>query len=116
MTSNWDRYPSRTRRDRAPGWKQLRAKVMQRDEWTCQLRGPHCAVIATDVDHVVNVASGGSHDMSNLVAACTPCHRDKSQREAQAGRNRGKRRPLVHPSDVLSQPKTVSAQRKTPTP
>jgi 5-methylcytosine-specific restriction protein A len=116
MSSNWNRYPSKSRRSRGPGWNQRRARVLSRDGFECQLRGPRCAVLATEVDHVLNVANGGTDDMSNLVSACTPCHRDKSQREAQAGRNRGKRQPPVHPSDVLSQPKTVAAQRKTSTP
>lgn len=113
MTSRWNQYPSASRRSRGPGWKQLRAKVMQRDNWTCQLRGPHCAVIATDCDHIVNVANGGSDDMSNLCAACKPCHNTKTAREAAAGRNRWKRQPQPHPSDLLGGTPTDTRHKRT---
>ncbi len=41
---------------------------------------------ATEVDHIVNVESGGTDDDSNLEAICSPCHKAKTAREAQAGR------------------------------
>lgn len=36
---------------------------------------------ATELDHVVPLAQGGSHDWSNLAGRCTPCHAAKTRRE-----------------------------------
>ena len=74
------------RRDRLPAnWPTIRAAVLHRDHNTCQLRGRRCTVIATDVDHVI---PGDDHSMSNLQAACGPCHREKSAREGGTAASR----------------------------
>ncbi|WP_222943066.1 HNH endonuclease [Stenotrophomonas maltophilia] len=40
---------------------------------------------ATEVDHIVNVAEGGSDDETNLQAICAECHGVKTQAEARRG-------------------------------
>lgn len=56
-------------------WPKVRLKVLERDGWLCQIRGPGCTVKATCVDHIVEVLSGGSWwDESNLRAACVTCN------------------------------------------
>lgn len=67
-----------------PGWKKLRAAVLKRDRHQCQIRGSRCTTIATQVDHVVEVADGGTDDMSNLQSCCTPCHLTKTGKDARA--------------------------------
>lgn len=64
-------------------WRRKRDAVLLRDAYTCQ----HCGYIGTDVevDHIVNVASGGSDDESNLQTLCVPCHKVKTAQES-AGR------------------------------
>ena len=58
-------------------WSAIRAKVLRRDGRICQ----SCGDAATEVDHV---EAGDDHDLSNLQALCTPCHRAKSAREGNA--------------------------------
>lgn len=67
-----------------PGWPRLRAEVLERDGHTCQMRLPGCLVHASEVDHVVPVADGGTDDKSNLRAACHPCHATTTARHARA--------------------------------
>ncbi|WP_221899405.1 HNH endonuclease [Xanthomonas sp. GW] len=40
---------------------------------------------ATEVDHILNVAEGGTDDDANLQAICTDCHGAKTQAEARRG-------------------------------
>ena len=35
-----------------------------------------------ELDHVVPLIDGGSHELSNLQTLCTPCHKRKTAREA----------------------------------
>jgi 5-methylcytosine-specific restriction protein A len=51
-------------------WPRIRAGVL-RDQPTCQL----CDGPATDVDHIMPLSRGGTHDRSNLRSLCGPCHR-----------------------------------------
>ena len=69
----------------APGWSARRAAVLDRDGHTCVL----CRQPATEVDHIVPRWRGGSDEMANLRALCTPCHRARSARQ---GPQRGERR------------------------
>lgn len=36
-----------------------------------------------ELDHIVPLIDGGSHDVSNLQTLCTPCHKRKTAREAR---------------------------------
>lgn len=38
--------------------------------------------MASEVDHIKPKAKGGTDDLCNLRAICTPCHRDKTTKEA----------------------------------
>ncbi|GHB30560.1 HNH endonuclease [Salinicola rhizosphaerae] len=68
-------------------WRRIRDRVLQRDKGLCQacLRAGRVTP-ATEVDHIVNLESGGTDDDSNLEAICSPCHKAKTAREAQGGR------------------------------
>jgi hypothetical protein len=58
-----------------PKWKQIRLAVLERDHWTCLIRGPKCLKRASDADHIISWRAGGSRlDPANLRAACAPCN------------------------------------------
>lgn len=77
-----------------PGnWRTIKARILERDGHRCYV----CGATATEVDHLVNVAAGGTHEDDNLAAICEPCHKRKTQREAQAGRVSQRRPSERHP-------------------
>lgn len=56
-------------------WKQIRRRILDRDEHRCQIRAHGCLQWATEVDHILPVALGGAWwDDENLRAACRPCN------------------------------------------
>jgi 5-methylcytosine-specific restriction protein A len=56
-------------------WAALRLKILERDGWRCQVRGPGCTLVADQVDHITPLANGGAkYDPTNLRAACTHCN------------------------------------------
>ncbi|WP_201408419.1 HNH endonuclease [Mycobacterium paraintracellulare] len=89
-------------------WQRTRRRILRRDDWECQIRGPRCLGDASEVDKIVPISLGGSDtDDENLRAVCVPCHRSKTAREAAAAsaaaraQRIGKRRTRTHPSDAL---------------
>lgn len=73
--------------------REWRIAILNRGNWRCQIRGPHCTRRATQADHIRNVAQGGAPlDLGNGQGACEACHREKSLREATIGRGATPRR------------------------
>ncbi|WPC72933.1 HNH endonuclease [Vibrio porteresiae] len=65
-------------------WRKLREKILSRDEYLCQpclAKGQITA--ATEVDHIINKASGGTDDEYNLQSICKSCHKEKTQSESR---------------------------------
>lgn len=58
-----------TWRDYGSDWQARRARVLA-EEPLCRL----CGAPATEVDHIVPLRHGGTHDRANLRALCKPCH------------------------------------------
>ena len=59
----------------SPAWRALARYIKDRDQHLCQIRGKGCTVIATSVDHIDPIISGGSMwDERNLRAACRRCN------------------------------------------
>jgi 5-methylcytosine-specific restriction protein A len=90
----------------------VRSAVLDRDAHRCQLRYAGCIGVATEADHIENVAGVGvTRDVAVAVglmqAVCAPCHKVKTKREtssaaAESSRNRAARRRLPvqpHPGD-----------------
>ena len=80
-------------RTRPPGWTKTRDRILTRDQHKCYL----CGDPANEVDHVVNIAAGGTHNDGNLAAICRPCHAAKTKREATAGKPTRRRQTEAHP-------------------
>ena len=60
---------------------------MQRDGGLCQPCVKAGLVTqGTEVDHVINLESGGTDDLDNLQTICAPCHQAKTVAEALAAR------------------------------
>jgi 5-methylcytosine-specific restriction protein A len=60
-------------------WGQLRTQVLIRDRGLCQVCATRSQIgIATEVDHIVAKAAGGSDAIENLQAICHPCHVEKT--------------------------------------
>jgi 5-methylcytosine-specific restriction protein A len=75
-------------------WQALRARIIQRDGGTCQLRLPGCAGTQPRmyVDHKREITDGGAKlDPSNLWTACAPCHTRKTNAARDERFRRGPR-------------------------
>lgn len=63
-------------------WRRLRDEILARDSYTCQCCGRVGGRL--ELDHIVNVAQGGTNDKSNLQILCHSCHKPKPK--AKVGR------------------------------
>lgn len=67
------------------GWTATRKRILSRDQGVCYICGLDGA---NEVDHILNVAAGGTHDDTNLAAIHShPCHALKTKQESRAARN-----------------------------
>ena len=71
-------------------WRKLRRTILQRDGYRC--RCLECAELgrvlpATEVDHRIPKAEGGTNDPANLFAINADCHKRKTQRESYKARH-----------------------------
>jgi 5-methylcytosine-specific restriction protein A len=81
------RRGSRHERGYGNAWDRLRERILTRDGGLCQpCQRADRVTAATEVDHVVNKADGGTDDDTNLQAICRDCHRAKTAEEARRGR------------------------------
>jgi len=55
-------------------WRALRAYILQRDSYRCQIASEICTVYADTVDHIVERSRGGEDVPANLRACCRACH------------------------------------------
>ena len=67
-----------------------------------------------EVDHIVPLVDGGSHDMTNLQSLCTPCHKRKTAAEASARALKAKPRPEKKPAS--SSPTEIIEDARTQPP
>lgn len=62
-------------------WQRIRRQILERDGYRCQIVGPNCTTVATDVDHILPISQGGAwYDPVNLRAACSKCNNDRINR------------------------------------
>jgi 5-methylcytosine-specific restriction endonuclease McrA len=76
------------RRYRTAAWQRLRLRVLVRDGYSCQVRGPRCRGHANTVHHVLPSSTHPElfWDPSNLQAACHSCNYGGGARIAAANR------------------------------
>ena len=55
-------------------WRQIRAMFLAANPLCEMCRREGRYTTATEVHHVKPLADGGTHDFSNLMALCKPCH------------------------------------------
>lgn len=53
-------------------WRKVRAAVLARDHGICQIKGPGCLTVATQVHHILGTDAGDSPAV--LQAACHVCN------------------------------------------
>ena len=69
----------------------MRNQVAQSQHWRCNICGKELDA-SFDLDHILPLSQGGSNEQSNLQAIChSPCHIEKTAREASRPRPRGRR-------------------------
>lgn len=71
-----EREPGYDRAKRPADWPKIRERQLTRQP-QCEL----CDGEATEVDHIVPLAKGGTNKLSNLQSLCKPCHSRKTARE-----------------------------------
>lgn len=84
----WKKSPTAKQDRGGRPWRRIRQRVLERDKGLCQpclSQGKYTP--AVEVDHIVNIASGGTDSDTNLQAICDPCHKAKTQTEARRGRD-----------------------------
>ena len=64
-------------------WRRLKDRILKRDMHTCQ----HCKRVGgeLELDHIVNVAVGGTDEDTNLQILCVDCHLIKTKSESKVG-------------------------------
>jgi 5-methylcytosine-specific restriction protein A len=72
----WQNVSARNQ-SRPGNWPSIRAQVLARDGFACQMCGARSEL---EVDHIVPVAKGGSWDVENLHVLCSSCHKIKSRK------------------------------------
>ena len=83
-----------TERTRGRKWLAIRKAILSRDCGLCQVcKAKGKLTVATEVDHIAQIADGGTDDYCNLQAICHQCHADKTARE------NGKRRRVAIGAD-----------------
>lgn len=60
----------------------IRIRVLKRDRFRCTYCGASGNDHELEIDHIIPVARGGSHHISNLTTACFACNRSKGDRNA----------------------------------
>lgn len=69
-------------------WPRRRRRILARDGSVCRLQLAGCEVTATEVDHVIPAAQGGTDEDDNLQSVCTTCHRKKTIQQRRPPRRR----------------------------
>ncbi len=79
-----DRRGTTTERGYGHAWRKRRVIVLERDGYLCVYCSKQGKIEeATDVDHIINKAVGGTDDLDNLQSLCAACHKDKTYKESR---------------------------------
>jgi len=70
-----DNRPSATAQGYGAEWRKIRAEFLA---YHANCSSPYCSNPATEVDHILSLKRGGSHEWNNLRAYCKSCHSRKT--------------------------------------
>jgi len=62
-------------------WDEIRMRIFQRDNFTCQYCGQRGGKL--ECDHIYPVSRGGSNHESNLATSCLKCNRSKRDKTVE---------------------------------
>ncbi len=82
----WSSNQGKSSAERGYGskWRKIRERILKRDHYLCQeCKRNGITTRATQVDHIINKANGGTDEDSNLQSLCYPCHKAKTIEERQ---------------------------------
>lgn len=79
-------------------WKRRRATVLERDRHRCQLAGPRCVGVATEVDHAQH---RDDHRLTSLRAVCHPCHASRTAQQSADSRAARRYRAAEPPPGLI---------------
>lgn len=92
---------SPNRRKEPAYWPKLRVEILTKADYMCEHRQTEtslegsrtvrCTYPANEVDHILNLARGGTDSADNLQALCKWHHRQKTNMEAAEGRKKNPR-------------------------
>ncbi|WP_348996045.1 HNH endonuclease [Achromobacter sp. HNDS-1] len=85
---------NRHQRGYGTAWDRLRELILKRDRYLCQCgecRSTGRVLPATEVDHRIPKAEGGTDDPHNLGAINVDCHKRKTAKESARARARPKK-------------------------
>lgn len=83
----WGDRGTRQSRGYGRAWQAARAAAMARDSHLCVVCAKAGIITpATEVDHIIPKAKGGTDGLRNLQSLCRPCHKAKTTREGAEGR------------------------------
>lgn len=72
----WQNVSARNQ-SRPSNWPSIRAQVLARDGFACQICGARSEL---EVDHIIPVARGGSWELNNLWTLDADCHSAKTRK------------------------------------
>ncbi|AKI28286.1 HNH endonuclease [Moraxella catarrhalis] len=86
LRHGWQHNKSASERGYGSQWKRLRLQVLKRDKYLCQMcKADARYTHATDVDHIIPKAKGGTDNMVNLQSLCSSCHKIKTAQDGRGG-------------------------------
>ncbi|WP_090411891.1 HNH endonuclease [Eubacterium callanderi] len=83
----YDRDPA-TRKRYGRAWKRIRDRYIAAHPLCEKCKRQGKLTPANEVHHILPLARGGTHDRSNLMALCTPCHSAITARDGDRWGNR----------------------------
>ncbi|WP_219209460.1 HNH endonuclease [Variovorax boronicumulans] len=86
----WVKSPKATKRITGRRLQAMRAALFAHAPLCVHCQAVGLVVLATQRDHIVPLAEGGSDDDDNTQGLCDLCHESKSLAEAMRGRGRGR--------------------------
>lgn len=75
----WDRQRRPRKNGYGAEWEKARKRILFRDRYCCvNCKSYGKMVSATEVDHIIERAAGGSDEDDNLQSLCHDCHKQKT--------------------------------------